>query len=83
MKFWRGTRKIKAVKEEDHQVLAKGKSKGKGKACMKHQIPPVFPSNSDSDFELPKLTTGFQDRKSQGDENRYGNESSRLESQLN
>ena len=46
---------------------------------MKHQIPPVFPSDSDSDFELPKLTTGFQDRKSQGDENRYSNESSRLE----
>ena len=46
---------------------------------MKHQVPPVFPSDSDSDFELPKLTTEFQDRKSQGDENRYGNESSRLE----
>lgn len=84
MKFWRGTRKIKAVKEEDHEVLAKGKSKGKGKGKgrMKHQIPPVFPSDSDSDFKLPKLTTWFQDRKSQGDENRYGNESSRIDQRL-
>lgn len=52
MKFWKGTRKVKAVKEEDYQCF-----KGKGRA---YKPKPVLASDSDSDFEtLPKIHMDF------------------------
>ena len=48
MKFWKGTRKVKAVKKEDYQCF-------KGKGCA-YKPKPVLASDSDSDFEtLPKF----------------------------
>ena len=50
MKFWRSTRKVKAVKEEDYQTQFKGKRR------IKKPIP-VLVSDSDSDFENPRPQT--------------------------
>ena len=49
MKFWKGTRKVKAVKQEEYKCY---KSKGR---ISKPK--PVLLSDSDSDFETPKSQT--------------------------
>ena len=47
MKFWRSTRKVKAVDEASYELLFKGRGK------TKRQVP-VDLSDSDSDFKSPK-----------------------------
>ena len=52
VKFWRGTRKITAVKEGEHPVYLGFHGKGKHKAKQHAVVPPVIASDSDSDFEF-------------------------------
>lgn len=52
MKFWKSTRKVKAVKQEDYKSY-----KSKGRVCSGSKPKPVLLSDSDSEFETPKSQT--------------------------